>query len=211
MHTNPQPESRNLNPWVAGVMLMIVLGAAPILAQDTAGVRKWTPTTAAADLRTGGHVVFLQHAATGESTETDSCSTPGILSDDERALASNIGKQFQRLEIPIARVLSSERCAARNTAELLDLGEVEIDADLNPVDADTMESTQIERLRRMVGMQSPSDSNILLVSHRSNINRLLKIDVQSSPGTLYSFRRIDGALSMVGSVKAEEWNTARVE
>lgn len=173
--------------------------------QGTAGVRQWTPTTAAADLAQGGHVIFLQHTASGESDRTSDCDSVDLLRDEGRAVARALGDGFRRLDIPVARIVSSEYCTAKLTANALELGDFSVDGDLNRVAENTNDAEQIGRLRRMISAETPEGSNILLVSHRSNINRLLNIDNDTAPGTVFSFRRVEGKITLVGSVKPEEW------
>lgn len=182
------------------LVLTLALASMPLAAQETAGVRKWTPSTAAGDLRQGGHVVVLQHAAAGEPERTE-CDGDE-LGEEGRALAKRIGEEFRRLGIPVARVESSERCVARQTAELLGFGDVAVNPDLNPVGAETSDADEVARLRALVTTGAPDEANVLLVSHGANVNRLLKTSVEHAPGTVHVFRTAESKTAYVGMVEA---------
>ncbi|MCZ7599701.1 MAG: hypothetical protein M5U09_20805 [Gammaproteobacteria bacterium] len=159
------------------------------------GRRPRRPATCA-----GGHVVVLQHAAAGEPERMECDGNE--LGEEGRALAKRIGEEFRRLGIPVARVEASERCVARQTAELLGFGDVAVNPDLNPVGAETTDAGEVARLRALVTSGAPDDANVLLVSHGVNVNRLLKTSVEHAPGTVHVFRTAEGKTAYVGMVEA---------
>jgi broad specificity phosphatase PhoE len=88
------------------------------------------PAHAAADpallaqLRRGGNVILMRHAATTPGTGDpdgfvlDQCGTQRNLSDAGRRDAARIGAAFVRLGIPVADVFSSRWCRCLDTAQL---------------------------------------------------------------------------------------------
>src|SRR4249920_3867091 len=62
-------------------------------------------------LRGGGYVLYLRHGKTDMSTRDSdrtslaNCATQRVLSDAGRRQMTDIGKQFQRLRIPVGTVL----------------------------------------------------------------------------------------------------------
>ena len=85
-------------------------------------------------LRRGGYVIYFRHAATDWSQddfvtadgEWTSCDPARMrqLSSEGRQVARRIGEAIRRLKIPIGRVLSSEYCRTKETAQLMALGAV---------------------------------------------------------------------------------------
>lgn len=77
-----------------------------------------------AQLRRGGNVILMRHAATTPGTgdpdgfELDQCGTQRNLSDAGRRDAARIGAEFARLGIPVADVFSSRWCRCLDTAQL---------------------------------------------------------------------------------------------
>ena len=82
-------------------------------------------------LRKGSYVLFLRHTATNpEQADTDPLNLNNIksqrqLTDKGRNQAKALGAALKKLKIPVGKILASKFYRARETAELLDLGEVE--------------------------------------------------------------------------------------
>ena len=81
----------------------------------------------AADL--SGKVVFMRHAlapGNGDPNHFDleSCSTQRNLDEEGRQQAKRIGEKLRDREVRFAAIYSSEWCRCRETAELLNMGEV---------------------------------------------------------------------------------------
>ena len=76
-------------------------------------------------LRGGGLIVFFRHGATDFSRDDtrmrdfDDCAHQRMLSDQGRAGLRAIARQWQRLALPVGRVLASPYCRTRESAELL--------------------------------------------------------------------------------------------
>ncbi|RPJ37259.1 MAG: hypothetical protein EHM21_18245, partial [Chloroflexi bacterium] len=86
-------------------------------------------------LRSGCYVIYFRHAATDPIPDDanpvvlDDCSTQRNLSAAGQAQAGEIGLAFQRLGIPVGRVLASPFCRALDTARLA-FGRVKIERSL---------------------------------------------------------------------------------
>lgn len=83
-----------------------------------------TNATLLAQLRRGGNVILMRHAATTpgigdpDGFVLDQCGTQRNLSDAGRRDAARIGAEFVRLGIPVADVFSSRWCRCLDTAQL---------------------------------------------------------------------------------------------
>jgi len=129
-------------------------------------------------LRRGGYVIYFRHAATDWSQndrvtargEWTSCDPDRMrqLSDQGRNQARRIGEAIQRLQIPVGRVLSSEYCRARQTAELLDLGPVKPTTDIMNMRAAHLvggREAVVDRARMELGRPPEDGTNTVLVGH----------------------------------------------
>ena len=104
-----------------------------------------TGTAAAADdaarawdaLRGDGHVALIRHAsapgAPGDPAglRLDDCKTQRNLSEQGRAQARALGDLFRAQKVKVGKVISSQWCRCRQTAELMDIGPVEDAATFN--------------------------------------------------------------------------------
>jgi broad specificity phosphatase PhoE len=129
-------------------------------------------------LRRGGNVIYFRHADTGPATpdppgvDLTRCETQRNLDDNGRAQAAEIGREFQRLRIPVGAVRSSQFCRCRETAQLA-FGRYEVTAALTAV-ARGPEFAQARRaasegLRALLAKVPPAGENTVLVSHGFNL------------------------------------------
>ena len=75
------------------------------------------------DLKKGGNIIFIRHAYApggGDPINFDikDCSTQRNLSNSGKEQSKRIGVFFERNQIPIDQVLSSEWCRCKETAEI---------------------------------------------------------------------------------------------
>jgi phosphohistidine phosphatase SixA len=101
-------------------MLIVVCVSSAAAAEDAAAL--WGA------LRAGGHVALVRHAATAGGAgdppgfRLDDCATQRNLTDKGRSEARRLGERFRAEAVPVGKVLSSQWCRCRETAELMDLG-----------------------------------------------------------------------------------------
>lgn len=88
-----------------------------------------------ANLKDGGYVVLLRHVKAGGADSDDfdlkDCRTQRQVGAPGRAQAEVLAARFRQAGITEAKVLSSQFCRARQTAELLGLGPVTEEPALN--------------------------------------------------------------------------------
>ena len=121
----PRGYRRFLGLALAGLWLL----SAPLSAADTLD-----DSALLAALRAGGLNLYFRHVATdwsqsdqvSESGDWQDCDPARMrqLSDDGRTDARTIGAAIRALAIPVSEVLASPYCRTRETAELMQLGEV---------------------------------------------------------------------------------------
>jgi hypothetical protein len=83
-------------------------------------------------LRADGHDALIRHASApgpvGDPADykLDDCATQRNLSEQGRAEARAMGERFRTQRVKVGKVISSEWCRCRQTAELMNIGPVEV-------------------------------------------------------------------------------------
>ena len=167
------------------------------------------PAPTAADQRFArlsepGIVAIMRHAlapGSGDSASftLDDCATQRNLDARGRDQAQEIGKAIRAAGVTIDRVLTSQWCRCRDTAELLGLGPVEDLPALNsffrnPARADP----QTADLRQFL-LSLPPGETVILVTHYVNIRALTGRGVASGEVVLLKIGR-DRVISVVEEV-----------
>ena len=152
-----------------------------------------------------GYVLLMRHSlAPGvgdpENFSLNDCSTQRTLSDLGRQDARDIGKWLERRQIKITRVESSRWCRAKETAELLNLGKVRLNRNLDSLfeESDLLNHPQTIRVRKQIVDYRNKTGLLILVGHFVNISALTNVGVASGEGVLV---RADskGVIRVVGS------------
>lgn len=139
----------------------------------------------------GADVIFLRHAiapGTGDPAgfRLDDCTTQRNLSDEGRAQARAIGDAMRASGLPVARVLTSEWCRARDTATLLNLGAVTEEPGLNSFfgNPDARQPT-LDRLNAVL-QDLPADGSLtVMVTHQVVITAITGQTVPSGAAVLH--------------------------
>lgn len=208
--------SRNLDLyWLATLALAAWVGLAPFLAlagePPAADLRALLP-----ELRKGGYVIYMRHAATEQVGATDEaadlsrCETQRRLSDVGRAQAVAIGKAIKTLNIPIGAVQTSPFCRAIETADLA-FGRHKVNKDLTFVMALTAaEASRLaSALRALLAAPPHDNTNTVLVSHSANLREAAGIFAKPE-GAAYIVRPLAaGKFEVIGRVLPEDWAAVR--
>ena len=156
----------------ATLCLSVTRPAAQAVGPDNATVASF------ARARDPGVVVLLRHARApgiGDPVnfDIDNCSTQRGLSDEGRGQARALGDVLRQAGVRGARVLSSGWCRCLETAQLLDIGHVEVAPYLGSFFAGRGDEHQASaELRRAVfGKVAPLTPTIM-VTHQVNITAL---------------------------------------
>jgi len=155
-----------------------------------------------------GYILLLRHSlAPGvgdpENFDLRDCSTQRNLSAVGRQDAQDVGRWLARREIKIARVESSRWCRAKETANLLNLGKVRLNRNLDSLfeEADALNHPQTIKVRKQIVDHRNKTGMLILVGHFVNIAALTNVGVDSGEGVLV---RADskGVIKVVGSTPA---------
>jgi len=138
-----------------------------------------------------GYVLLLRHAlAPGvgdpDNFKLDDCSTQRNLSAQGREDAKAIGQWIKRREIKIAQVQSSRWCRAKESAQLLNLGKVNLNKNLDSLfqEADALNHIQTKLVRKQIQDYRQKSGLLILVGHFVNISALTGASVDSGEGVL---------------------------
>jgi phosphohistidine phosphatase SixA len=151
-----------------------------------------------------GTVVLFRHAlapGTGDPTNftLNDCATQRNLSDEGRTQARRIGEAFKSRGINVARVLTSQWCRTRETAQLAFPGLVQDAPEFNSffndrTDEPNQTRTALETLGKWRG-----PGVLVVVTHQVNITALTQVVPDSGEGVVV--RVVAGKLEVLGRIK----------
>jgi phosphohistidine phosphatase SixA len=123
-----------------------------------------------AELKRGGHTIYLRHTATDfsrddtKSRSDDDCDNQRPLTDKGRDEARRIGNDMRKLSIPIGDVLASPRCRTVEVAKLA-FGNYKIAAEARGGVFTEKPETRYEGLRALFDKGPGAGKNTIIVSH----------------------------------------------
>lgn len=152
-----------------------------------------------------GYVLLLRHSlAPGvgdpKNFRLGDCSTQRNLSAEGREDAKEIGNWLSRRQIPIFRVESSRWCRAKETAQLLGLGKVKLNRNLDSLFQESQIATHPQTLNvsRQIVEHRNKEGLLILVGHYVNIAAVTGMGVDSGEGVLVRANR-NGKIRVIGS------------
>ena len=153
-------------------------------------------------LRQPGAIAIMRHAiAPGTGDPADfrlgDCSTQRNLDERGREQARAIGDAFRSRGIAFDRVLTSQWCRTRETANLLDLGPVADAPALNSFFRDrSTRDRQTEETRDLI---AATPGSLMLVTHQVNISALTGRFTRSGEVLVVRLEE-DGGAEVLGSI-----------
>ena len=151
-----------------------------------------------------GYVLLLRHTlAPGvgdpENFKLNDCSTQRNLSQVGRDDAKSVGEWLKRRDIKITRVESSRWCRAKETAQLLGIGRVRLNPNLDSLfeSADPAKAIQTVRVKKQIVDWRNKSGLLVLVGHFVNIGAVAGVGVGSGEGVLVKADS-KGKISVVG-------------
>jgi phosphohistidine phosphatase SixA len=151
-----------------------------------------------------GYVLLLRHSlAPGvgdpENFKLGDCSTQRNLSQEGRNDASEIGAWIKRQKVKIYRVESSRWCRARQSAELLDIGKVKLNKNLDSLFRESNLESHPKTLKTKQQIISHRNKKglLVLVGHYVNIAALVGVGVDSGEGVIVKANKA-GEIQVLG-------------
>lgn len=151
-----------------------------------------------------GYVLLMRHALAPGIGDPDNfllgdCRTQRNLSDEGRADAQDIGQWLERREVKIYRIETSRWCRAKETAELLNIGPVKLNKNLDSLflESNLSSNKQTINIEKRIAKHRNKRGLLILVGHSVNMSALTGISLESGEGVLV---RTDsqGALKIMG-------------
>ena len=166
-------------------------------------------------LRDGGYVVTFRHAATDQGMDTtddlSDCSRQRNLDAEGRRQSREIGRAFERLDIPVDRVMASPFCRTRDTAQLA-FGRVQRTRALLSVEFfDSVREGRRKGLRRLLRTEPRDGTNTVLVTHGSAILDAIGEEPEEGDAVIVEPGRGKRGYAVVSAVPVEDWRAARAE
>lgn len=172
---------------------LIGLPATPVLAADDAA---WTA------LRQGGIVLFRHANAPGGGDPVGmrigDCATQRNLDDLGRAQARRIGDTFRSRGITVGRVLTSQWCRSRETAELAFPGEPMDQPSFNSFFDDRAKGPAQTKAARALLAAWRGPGALVVTTHQVNITALTGIVPSSAEGVV--IRMQNGKVQVLGRI-----------
>lgn len=151
-----------------------------------------------------GYVLLLRHTlapGVGDPAnfKLNDCSTQRNLSSVGREDAKAVGDWLKRRDIKITRVESSRWCRAKETAQLLGIGRVRLNPNLDSLfeSADPAKAVQTVRVKKQIVDWRNKSGLLVLVGHFINIGAVTGVGVGSGEGVLVKADS-NGKISVVG-------------
>jgi phosphohistidine phosphatase SixA len=138
-----------------------------------------------------GYVLLMRHAlAPGigdpANFKVTDCSTQRNLNEEGRQDAREIGEWLARREVKIFRVETSRWCRAKETAQLLNIGKVRLNKNLDSLfrDSDPISDPQTANIKKRIIDHRKMKGLLVMVGHSVNIQALTNVSLESGEGVL---------------------------
>lgn len=164
------------------------------------------------ELKSGGYVIFMRHAATEEGrdeTEVDleNCETQRNLSEKGLKQAKTIGSAIKKLGIPVGDVHTSPYCRCVDTASAV-FGQAQTRPELTYAAALESEEERAEysdTLLQLLSVTPEEGANTVIVSHSVNLEEATGI-LPKPEGAIYVFKPTEEGYEHVGEIKPDFWD-----
>jgi phosphohistidine phosphatase SixA len=138
-----------------------------------------------------GYVLLMRHAlAPGvgdpENFRVGDCTTQRNLSDEGRQDARDIGEWLERREVKIRSIESSRWCRAKETAEILGIGKVKLNKNLDSLfqESDLVNHKQTIEIKKRIENYRNTRGLLVFVGHLVNISAITGVSLDSGEGVL---------------------------
>ena len=139
-----------------------------------------------------GYVLLMRHAlAPGvgdpENFNVSDCATQRNLDEEGRQDAQDIGGWLERREVKILRVETSRWCRAKETAQLLGVGKVRLNKNLDSLfedDSDWSSHPQTVNIKKRILDHRNKRGLLIFVGHFVNFQAVAGVSLDSGEGAL---------------------------
>jgi phosphohistidine phosphatase SixA len=152
-----------------------------------------------------GYVLVMRHAlAPGvgdpDNFKVSDCSTQRNLNDEGRQDARDVGQWLVRQDVKILRVESSRWCRAKETAQLLGIGKVRLNKNLDSLfqdESDWASHPQTVNIKKRILDHRNKRGLLVFVGHFVNFQAAAEVSLDSGEGALVR-ANAKGEIKVVG-------------
>lgn len=186
--------------WFCAAILYVVAAVGSVAADDP-----WSA------LRNGSKVVLIRHGATiggaGDPAgfRLEDCATQRNLTDKGIAESKAAGERMRAQKVPVGKVISSQWCRCQDTAKLMALGPVEINATFNNAYTFSDRRDELTKGARAVIGAWKGPGALIIVTHGANILPLTGF--QPAEGEMIVVEpeaMADGRLKVIGRIPVDK-------
>ena len=165
-------------------------------------------------LRSGGFVLYMRHGTTDSSkpdrvptVDLNDCSTQRPLTPEGLKMSVSLGNAIRRARIPVAEVVSSPLCRARESAQAAFGKDFRIDNHLMYTANLTSEEKKpiVAATRRLLSAPVARGGNRVIVAHAPNLFDLIGY-FPKPEGTIVIFRPTGAGFDYVASIHPDSWD-----
>jgi phosphohistidine phosphatase SixA len=138
-----------------------------------------------------GYVLLIRHAlapGVGDPAnfQVNDCTTQRNLSDEGRQDAKEIGQWLTKQKVKIFRVESSRWCRAKETAQLLNIGKVVLNKNLDSLfeESDLLTHPQTANIKKRIVSHRNTRGLLVFVGHFVNFQAVAGVSLDSGEGVL---------------------------
>jgi phosphohistidine phosphatase SixA len=138
-----------------------------------------------------GYVLLIRHAlapGVGDPAnfQVNDCATQRNLSEEGRQDAKEIGQWLANQKVKIFRVESSRWCRAKDTAQLLNLGKVVLNKNLDSLfqESDLINHPQTANIKKRIVNHRSTKGILVMVGHFVNFQAVAGVSLDSGEGVL---------------------------
>ena len=190
------PSATTLVTRVIALAILVVSASMPSMAAAS--------ETAAWDALRRGAIVLFRHAhAPGfgdpAGMRIGDCATQRTLDETGRAQARRIGDAIRKAGVSVGRVLTSEWCRSRETAELAFPGRVQPEPAFNSFFGKPDQRVEKTSAARRILLDWRGPGALVVTTHQVNISALVGRSTASGEGIVVEPR--NGKLAVIGSIR----------
>ena len=151
-----------------------------------------------------GYVLLMRHAlapGAGDPANfnVNDCTTQRNLSEAGRQDARDIGQWLKRREVKLLRIESSRWCRAKETAQLLDIGRVRLNKNLDSLfqESDLLSHPQTANIKKRIINHRNTSGLLVFVGHFVNFQAVAGVSLDSGEGVLVRATK-QGVIKTIG-------------
>lgn len=186
-----------LHEWTGGVSAEIATRCQPSASETTPPDQL---ATLLEQLHQGGYIIYVRHTHTDRSRQDSdvsfgNCEAQRVLSEQGRDEARMMRHYYDRLDLPISTLVSTQYCRTVETA-VLAFGVPRL----------VLRSTLFEQFTEVLSAEPPAGTNTIIVAHIGTIRNNIGLDATFEEGDSLVYRPLGaGEFEFIGRIALYDW------